>query len=355
MSGKVAFQAGTGASGRARGYKTERGQAVGAALRRSWAEGYAAPVTDAQLGGAIDAAMDHGIAHGALYERTERMRVEKLGDLEILLAPNRRAAGPEGKHVPGACVCPFCAPPNPEAKAVRWRDWDLIPNAFPYARLHSQHMLVVAARHVDQRFTPQILEDMLDLQGLIDGRNRTFHYNGWAGNSQPHLHWQFTKERFPVERALAETAKPLRSAQDGKVSTFDDGALAGIVIEGDKAFVVRMGAAIVKRLETDPICRDRYNLMLLPGDRCRLVVLPRRADAIVVDPGDGPGKISVVEAAGRLVAAADAIPAGLTAEGYREALRQTVVRPSELPWLAEVAGAPSDHRVRLRLPRASAP
>jgi hypothetical protein len=338
----------SGAVGRDRGYQTDRGQKVAGDLHAQWAEGYRGDVAEEHLPGAVDALLDHSIRTGALYERTEAMRVEPLGDLETMLIPNRRAPGPEGAHVPGACSCVFCAPPNPNAKAVRWRGWDLLPNAYPYARLHSQHFLAVSSEHALQQFSPKILDDMLDLHQLLDGRTRTFHYNGWAGNTQPHLHWQVTKERLPIERAIAETATPLLRGHAGSVQTFDDGTLSGILVEGDKAFIVSKATAIIEGLKNDPAAQDHYNLLLLPGEKSRLIVIARRKDALVVDCGDGhPNALSAVEVSGRFIfSAKDSVPEGFTEERFKAGVRASTVPPSELPWLKKAVSTSSDVRLQ---------
>lgn len=344
--------------GKARGYATERGRHIAPMLTAQWNARYRAAIEEKHVPAALDALMDHAVLTGALYERTTGMRVVPLGahKLEAVFIPHRRAPGPEGAHVPGACRCPFCAPPNPHAKAVSWRGWDLLPNAFPYARLHSQHFLAVSREHRLQQFSPCILEDMLDLHALVDGCSRTFHYNGFAGNSQPHLHWQITKERLPIERAIAESATPLTTAHDGAVKAFDDGTLSGIVVEGGKSFIVRQTTALIEALKKDPVTRDRYNLLILSGPTSRVVIIPRRADALEVDAGDGKhGALSALEVAGRFVfSSRDDVPEGFTAASFAAAVRATTVPPSELAWLKDVVHVPRDARLRLHATRTDA-
>lgn len=307
-----------------------------------WRERPVASVDDAQVAAAADLMFLYHHDRGFFGRRFEGLRVARGlgedGSLEVTLAPNRKDG-----HVDGD-GCPFCQSHFPEQRALAWRDWQLLVNAYPYADAHSRHTVIASRGHRPQGFDADALRDMTTLQRLLTkhrGQPVTMHYNGTAGNSEQHLHWHATHERLPVERWLdegqAETAV-LRRGAEGAVSTWAKGAFAGLVLEGSEAFVGRWAARIVKGLDDDPLTAGRYNMLLLPaqGEEVRLVLVPRRALA----SGDETPKMGGAWAVGgREVVYEHEVPAD-AAEKLTAAARAHVVRPEELAWLKPLLTKP---------------
>jgi hypothetical protein len=180
----------------------------------------------------------------------------------------------------------------------------------------------------------------------------TLHYNGKAGNTQFHLHWQASRETLPLERLLdsgALATSPLVTTAAGRVMSYEDGFYAGLVVSGEVGFVSRQAGEIIAALERDPACGGAYNLLLLKPRRgqARLVIIPRRAES------SGFGAFPL---GGVLVVPRETLPAGFGLE-MEAAARDAVVRPSQLAWLAQLARR-LDRLPALTLrtpPKASAP
>jgi hypothetical protein len=69
-----------------------------------------------------------------------------------------------------------------------------------FAWIGLNHYTVMAAEHIDQDFTPHVLEAMLDLHRATGGTFRVLYNGAQAGATIPwHLHLQITTDRFPVE------------------------------------------------------------------------------------------------------------------------------------------------------------
>jgi hypothetical protein len=69
-----------------------------------------------------------------------------------------------------------------------------------FAWIGRNHYTVMAVEHMDQDFTPHVLEAMLDLHRLTEGGFRVLYNGAQAGATIPwHLHYQITTDRFPVE------------------------------------------------------------------------------------------------------------------------------------------------------------
>lgn len=308
---------------------------------------------DADLAAAAQQLVVRALAAG-LINASERRLVDGLGperDLEVTLVPGRPPA--RRAHDAGACACPFCVPPDPRQRAVAWRHWDILANCFPYTQPGGLHLVIAWRGHALQSFSPRILGDMIDLQRLLPAQS-VLHYNGLAGNSQGHLHWQATQERLPLLAHLDSATLPLRSLRhdaDLQLHSFDHGFFSGLLLSGTKAGVVRMAARIVDELDGDPLTRGHYNLLLLPAraGQVRLVVIPRRADAVSVEvPGLGPVRPGAFDLAGRGVLPRAEAPDDIGAIMV-DLARRTVVRPGELGWLAGTARRPAVDVVALRL------
>lgn len=323
---------------------TKSGQEVSAArhVLSQWRTQTHATVTDGEVGEAADALFLYHHDLGFFGKRFLGLRVERgLGDdgeLEVTLAPNRKDGKVEGDG------CPFCQSHFKEQRSLAWRGWSLMVNAYPYADAHSRHTVIAALGHRPQSFDADTLRDMAGLQKLLEqhrGQPITMHYNGTAGNSERHLHWHASHERLPVERWLSQgtaDVTALRRGADGTVSSWSKGEFAGLVLEGNAAFVGRWAARIVKGLDDDALTAGRYNMLLLPtdDDSVRMVLVPRRD----LPQGEETPKMGGAWAVGgREVMYEESLPEG-AAEHLKAAARAHVVRPEELSWLRPMLAKP---------------
>lgn len=70
-----------------------------------------------------------------------------------------------------------------------------------FAWISRNHFTVMASEHVDQEFTPHVLEAMIELHTRTEGRFRVLYNGAHAGATIPwHLHYQITTDEFPVEQ-----------------------------------------------------------------------------------------------------------------------------------------------------------
>jgi len=73
-----------------------------------------------------------------------------------------------------------------------------------FAWISRNHYTIMAAEHIDQDFTPHVLEAMIELHTRAEGRFRVLYNGAYAGATVPwHLHYQITTDEFPVERLPA--------------------------------------------------------------------------------------------------------------------------------------------------------
>ncbi|MCK5689456.1 hypothetical protein KAI87_09320 [Myxococcota bacterium] len=314
-------------------------------LDKAWATGRYAQMASPRLWPqAIDKLISYHVESGIYQDRFEGMeRISGLGThdaMEVHLAPNRNKV-PANRVNNGACTCALCDPPEKEERGILWRDYKVLPNIYPYVGPESQHILITAAEHSPQRFSPKILGDMIDFQTFASGkRPMTLHYNGVAGNSQFHMHWQATRETLPVQRVLETGAvqkETLHSDKLGSVSTFDEGFFTGILVTGDRDYIVRQAGAIISGLDSDPQTAGAYNLVLLnrKNAQARLVITPRRKEQLRPDiDGFGPVGLGAFSLGGTMVIPKKEMPKDV-AKFAIEAQKLTVVRASELSWLKE--------------------
>lgn len=318
-------------------------------LEQVWTTQLLAPVTNQEMPRAIDALMAYHLEAGFFGERFDGMErfsgFGPAGTVEVALAPNRKKV-PIGRDVDGHGNCGLCKPPFPEERGLIWGTWRVWPNAFPYVPADSQHIILTHQGHLPQSYSPQILADMVDFQNCAAGGEQlTMHYNGTAGNSQIHLHWQATRETLPLQRQLDSGRMPLtdlRRDQEGRIATYDQDFYAGLVVEGDKPYLVRWATRIIARLNDDPTTRGAYNLLLLKprAGRLRLVIVPRRADHLKPEVGSiGKAGIGAFNTGGIIVLPRAAIP-GDFADAITPAMRSTIVPPRELAWLGQLSEEP---------------
>lgn len=272
------------------------------------------------------------------------------GELEVDLFPARAKVALQ-RHDAGTDGCSLCQPPPEGVPNLRWRGYSFLPNTSAYVPSDGLHLVVRSTDHRPQGAALDDLGRMLELSRWAGGEPPvTLHFNGLAGNTQFHWHWQLTTERLPLQRALEEGRLPqvvLRQSPGLKISRYALGVMQGLLLEGRAPAVQRWTAELVRRLEAEPLCRGRYNLMILPsrGDQVRLVVVPRRF------LGEGaPMAHGAFSYAGRVIVSA----AALNAEGVAAVRQKAVaelVSPLELPWLKDLARAPEPSIVELRRER----
>ena len=261
---------------------------LGALLEKAWTLGRIAAVNTPELREAVRLLIaDHLAAgrYGKILEGMQHLRgLGPDGTLEVMLNPERVNV-PEGRdrRDPGACV--FCTPPG-EQKALRWRNFVIWPNAYPYVPPALEHVVISSRKHVGQDFDARAFGDLIQYQRAVGTARSpiTLHYNGITNNSQFHRHWQGTKAQLPLTRLLNERSlktKVLRQQDSNRIlKTQHEFFRELYILEGDGNFVQRAAQRVVQALKDHPATRGHYNMLLLPtpGNRVRLVIIPRRAD-----------------------------------------------------------------------------
>lgn len=308
-------------------------------------------VQDNELLAAVDALFAHARGHtdlaarhegNALVSIVDGTEAAKAGPLELFFAPHRHPEAGEAGHKDDGC--PFCAPDR-ELGVLRWRGRHILPNAFPYTPSSSKQLLLIPTEHAGQDFDGAFFADVLALQRALGART-AMHFNGRAGNSQPHLHWHAHEERLPLERRLDAGALPLApmaSRFGAALSSYDDGELRGLLVQGaDDAAVAAFAAEVAAALERDPTVAGRFNMLLLrrSGGEARLVIVPRRAAALVTTDAVA-GKMSggALDVAGRRIIESDSAAPGLV-DAWRAYLRASTVDVAEIKGLpTEMSGA----------------
>jgi hypothetical protein len=167
--------------------------------------------------------------------RSDTAELERRG----ILNPNRRddilfrdPRDPSGRH------CFLCsrniAECNPMERLVpvrlAGRDYLIGAN---FAWIEQNHFTVMAAEHIDQDFTPHVLDAMVDLYRRAGGEYRVLYNGAQAGATIPwHLHYQITTERLPVED-LPEGNEPRYPAALRRIQLDGDGTLAALAEVND--------------------------------------------------------------------------------------------------------------------------
>jgi hypothetical protein len=323
--------------------------ALGHALNRDWKHALVAPISDAQLSMAVDAMFQYHLSVGYFGDRLKGMQhltnLDKDGFLEAELTPNRKGI-PSNRHALNPAECPLCNPPDKRERGLSWRSWIVWPNAYPYVPAEQQHTVIMPARHRAQGFSAPLLGDMIDYQRLASKEAPvSLHYNGIAGNSQFHLHWQSSRVTFPLQRELDSgrlQTKPLRKDAQGAVEMFERPASAGFIVHGSRAYVMKMAEVLVRKLDKDPLTEGAYNLSLLQQRKgeARLVIIPRCAGNL--NPhieGLPPVGLGAFSLSGILVLSTDEAPTHL-ADKMNQLASMTLVPPRMFSWLNEVAKQP---------------
>ena len=304
---------------------------------------------DRDLAQAVPQLFKHVLDAGFFENRFDGMtRIrDPKSELEVQLTPNRRIEGLDRKKA-ASSGCVLCHPHDHRSRRAQWRNYFLLPNKYPYVRPEKEHLLILPTAHKSQSFSGALLDDMVDYQEFAGAKTPlTLHYNGLAGNSQAHLHWQSTQERLPLQGALEAnqlSLTHLRSSESGKIETFDQDVYSGFVLSGDKEYVTHWATEIVQHLDDELMTslvdeegqrRGTYNMLLLPqtDGKIKLVIQPRRANSLRVKVGM-TGKIGVgaFTLGGVFVLIKDRLSPDFFDEVVRS-VRPTLVSPSEFSWL----------------------
>lgn len=141
--------------------------------------------------------------------RTDVAELERRG----ILNPDRDADGLfRDPRDPSGRFCFLCIEnirecnPMEELVPMTLAGRDYVAGA-NFAWISRNHFTVMASEHVDQEFTPHVLEAMIELHTRTEGRFRVLYNGAHAGATIPwHLHYQITTDEFPVEQ-LSEGAE----------------------------------------------------------------------------------------------------------------------------------------------------
>lgn len=167
--------------------------------------------------------------------RSDTAELERRG----ILNPGRRdetlyrdPRDPSGRH------CFLCAQnisecnPMERLLPIRLAGRDYLIGA-NFAWIEQNHFTVMAAEHVDQDFTPHVIDAMVDLYRRAGGEYRVLYNGAQAGATIPwHLHYQITTERLPVED-LPQGNEPRYPAALRRVYVDGDGTLAALAMVDD--------------------------------------------------------------------------------------------------------------------------
>jgi hypothetical protein len=168
-----------------------------------------------------------------LPHREIRSDVEEL-ERRGILNPDRGDAAlfcdprdPSGRHcflcVDNIAVCH----PLEELVAMQLGGREYVAGA-NFAWIGGDHYTVMPIEHVEQDFTPHVLEAMVDLHAQTGGSYRVLYNGADAGATIPwHLHYQITTDRLPVE----DLAPGAEGTYPTAVHRFTDTAAGGDFIE----------------------------------------------------------------------------------------------------------------------------
>ena len=349
-----------------------------AQVRESLRRGRTPHVQDRQLVGGIQALFANAAArlaprHVGMHRLPVPAQPTDEVALEVFLAPNRHppkgtaepapVASPlPGVSSPDTCAdCPFCT--QYQGRSILWRGLRVLPNAYPYAPADSQHLLLLPMEHRGQNFEKAFFLDALAFQTKLGPETR-MHFNGKAGNSQPHLHWHAHRERLPLEEALASNPAAIHEITtfgDAKLSHFSFHPIGGLLVEGGESSAAELADRVARHLDADPTVQGRYNMVLLQrtgSDRgnVRLAIFPRRSAALSYEAeGVGVIKGGALDMTGRRTLAKGEV-SNDELMAWRDFLKQTLVPAAEIPGLERLsAGEEKVTPWQTRMPSQRAP
>jgi Domain of unknown function (DUF4922) len=137
--------------------------------------------------------------------RSDVAELERRG----ILNPDRDAVplfcdprDPSGRHcflcIENIAVCH----PLEELVPMELAGRDYVAGA-NFAWIGNDHYTVMPIDHIDQDFTPHVLDAMVDLHRQTEGRYRVLYNGADAGATIPwHLHYQITTDAMPIEQLV---------------------------------------------------------------------------------------------------------------------------------------------------------
>ena len=276
--------------------------------------------------------------------------VDEKSGLQVQLAPHRKFL-PRDSRANTVNECVLCRPHDHRSRRIQWRNLYCLPNKYPYLPAEHEHVLILTTEHRPQVFDSDVLRNLIDYQEFA-GRTRpvTLHFNGNAGNSQVHLHWQATHETLPIQSLIDNErllSTPLYSSKHGTLASYDHGIFRGFLLEGNRDFLGACAELIVQYLCNDArtsFTRDdgeastTYNMVLLqPGKSgSRLLIQPRRASHLRVAFGKvGRVGVGAFTLGGVFLMSKPAVPEGFFQQ-VTEEVRRTTVGVDEFEWVDEL-------------------
>ncbi|MEE2903191.1 MAG: hypothetical protein VYC39_12735 [Myxococcota bacterium] len=309
-------------------------------------------VADHELEEAISILYKHVKDAGFFAEGFTDMKrvVDDETGLEVQLAPHRKFL-PRDSRANTVNECVLCRPHDHRSRRIQWRNLYFLPNKYPYLPAEYKHVLILTKEHRPQVFDSKVLRDLIDYQQCAGGtRPVTLHFNGNAGNSQVHLHWQATHETLPIQKLLDSDQLKLTtlySSNQGSLASYDKGIYRGFLIEGDERFVCESADVIVQCIYREPRTTMQgedgkisatYNMVLLQskGALCRLLIQPRRASHLRVKFGTvGRVGVGAFTLGGIFLMSKPEVPEGFFQQ-VTEHVRRTTVGVSEFDWIEEL-------------------
>ena len=309
-------------------------------------------VHDTELEEAVSLLYEHVKAAGFFGQGFTDMRrvVDDKSGLQVQLAPHRKFL-PRDSRANTVNECVLCSPHDHRSRRIQWRNLYCLPNKYPYLPAEQEHVLILTTRHRPQVFDATVLKDLIDYQRFA-GRTRpvTLHFNGNAGNSQVHLHWQATHETLPIQD-LVDTQRLhcslLFSSDQGKLLSYDHGIFRGFLLDGDERFVCECADLIVQYVSREPLTSMRtesgeisatYNMVMLQpkGASTRLLIQPRRSSHLRVEFGTvGRVGVGAFTLGGVFLMSKPEVPDGFFHQVTQE-VRRTTVGVSEFEWVEEL-------------------
>lgn len=139
--------------------------------------------------------------------------------------------------------------------AVKWQDYYLLANKYPYLRNHG---LIVSEAHLDQ----SVMKQKTHLKALLSlhaqSPELTFFFNHYAGNSQDHFHVHFTSEPLPIQESIEAH---IADAHSNQILPFQFNAWQkGLLWYGDQDFIADSLSTKITSLPEDTL----YNLVFFP-------------------------------------------------------------------------------------------
>lgn len=159
--------------------------------------------------------------------------------------------------------CPLCinlrvsdviAPYN-KLKGLLWKNYIIIPNAFPYFKVH---YLLLGIYHDetntigtqnDAHLYSYVVGNAIEFIRII--KKGTILFNGWVGNSLSHLHFHYTSTIFPIKEIIKQ--------HNLKKQSFATKNGSKIILFSDTNFACKNFLCV--KSSSIKICDDIYKLL----------------------------------------------------------------------------------------------